>query len=105
MEEASAHSLVGVPVIQGNSKPLRFSKWEPGCHLKKGPFDVQIPVNTHYFAPEVLIIPMKPVLTEITLNGRVRPQPQPSKINTKYGQIEGISAKLIEGSRPPAAFQ
>jgi hypothetical protein len=35
----------------------------------------------------------------------VRPQPQPSKINTKYGQIEGISAKLIEGSRPPAAFQ
>ena len=58
MEEASAHSLVGVPVIQGNSKPLRFSKWEPGCNLKKGPFDVQIPVNTHYFAPEVLIIPM-----------------------------------------------
>ena len=47
----------------------------------------------------------KPGLTEITLNGRVRPQPQPSKINTKYGQIEGISAKLIEGSRPPAAFQ
>ena len=58
MEEASAHNLIGVPVIQGNSKPLRFSKWEPGCHLKKGPFDVQIPVNTNYFAPEVLIIPM-----------------------------------------------
>ena len=58
MEEASAHSLVGVPVIQGNSKPLMFSKWEPGCHLKKGPFDIQIPVNPCYFAPEVLIIPM-----------------------------------------------
>ena len=37
MEEASAHSVVGVPVIQGNSKPLKFSRWEPGCHLKKGP--------------------------------------------------------------------
>jgi 5-formyltetrahydrofolate cyclo-ligase len=35
MEEASAHSLVGVPVIQGNSKPLKFSRWEPGCDLKK----------------------------------------------------------------------
>ena len=58
MEEASAHSLVGVPVIQGNSKPLKFSRWEPGCHLKKGPFDVQIPVNSYYFVPEVLIIPM-----------------------------------------------
>ncbi len=58
MEEASAHSLVGVPVIQGNSKPLKFSGWEPGCHLKKGPFDVQIPVNSNYFVPEVLIIPM-----------------------------------------------
>ena len=58
MEEASAHSLVGVPVIQGNSQPLKFSKWEPGCHLKKGPFDVQIPVNSNYLVPEVLIIPM-----------------------------------------------
>ena len=58
MEEASAHSLVGVPVIQGNSKPLKFSRWEPGCHLEKGPFDVQVPMNSHYFVPEVLIIPM-----------------------------------------------
>ena len=58
MEEASAHSVVGVPVIQGNSKPLKFSRWEPGCHLKKGPFDVQIPANSYYFVPEVLIIPM-----------------------------------------------
>ena len=58
MEEASAHSLVGVPVIQGNSQPLKFSRWEPGCHLKKGPFDVQIPINSNYLVPEVLIIPM-----------------------------------------------
>ena len=58
MEEAFAYSLVGVPVIQGNSKPLKFSRWEPGCHLKKGPFDVQIPVNSNYLVPEVLIIPM-----------------------------------------------
>ena len=58
MEEAAAHSLVGVPVIQGNSKPLKFSRWEPGCHLKKGSFDVQIPMNAHYLIPEVLIIPM-----------------------------------------------
>ena len=58
MEEASAHSLVGVPVIQGKSKPLKFARWAPGCDLKKGPFDVQIPVNSYYFSPEVLIIPM-----------------------------------------------
>ncbi len=58
MEEASAHGLVGVPVIYGNSKPLQFSRWEPGCDLKKGPFDVQIPVNSDHLVPEVLIIPM-----------------------------------------------
>lgn len=58
MEEASAHSVVGVPVIQGNSKPLKFSRWEPGCDLKKGPFDVQIPIHSDYFIPEVLIIPL-----------------------------------------------
>ena len=58
MEEASAHSLVGVPVIQKNTSPLKFSKWEPGCALEKGPFNVQVPVNSYYFEPEVLIIPM-----------------------------------------------
>ena len=58
MEEASSHSLVGVPVIQGSAKPLKFSRWEPGCYLKKGPFGVQIPVNSNYLVPEVLIIPM-----------------------------------------------
>ena len=58
MEEASAHSLVGVPVVQGNSKPLKFARWEPGCVLEKGPFDVQIPVSLNYLVPEVLIIPM-----------------------------------------------
>ena len=58
MEEASAHSLVGVPVIEKKTSPLKFSKWEPGCALEKGPFNVQVPVNSYYFEPEVLIIPM-----------------------------------------------
>ena len=49
MEEASAHSLVGEPVGQGNLTPLKFARWEPGCDLKKGPFDVQIPMNSYYF--------------------------------------------------------
>ena len=31
MEEAAAHGPVGVPVIEAAGKPLKFSRWEPGC--------------------------------------------------------------------------
>ena len=59
MEEASAHSLVGVPVIQRKTHHhLNFLNGNQVAHLEKGPFNVQIPVNSYYLIPEVLIIPM-----------------------------------------------
>lgn len=58
MEEAAAHGVVGVPVITGVGQPLRFSRWEPGCALKDGPFGAQIPVADDFFDPEILIVPL-----------------------------------------------
>lgn len=58
MEEAAAHGPIGVPVIQGAGLPLKFSRWEPGCLLKAGPFGAQVPVVDDYFEPEILIVPL-----------------------------------------------
>ncbi len=58
MEEAAAHGPVGVPVIQGEGLPLRFSRWEPGCVLKDGPFGARIPEVDDFFEPEILIVPL-----------------------------------------------
>lgn len=58
MEEASAHGPVGVPVIEGEGMPLKFSRWEPGCTLREGPFGAQIPAVDDFIEPEILIVPL-----------------------------------------------
>ncbi len=58
MEEAAAHGLVGVPVIERKGLPLRFSRWEPGCALRDGPFGAMVPEMDDFFEPEILIVPL-----------------------------------------------
>lgn len=58
MEEAAAHGPVGVPVIEAAGKPLKFSRWEPGCAMKDGPFGAMIPAIDNFFEPEILIVPL-----------------------------------------------
>ncbi|WP_223228052.1 5-formyltetrahydrofolate cyclo-ligase [Lutimaribacter pacificus] len=58
MEEAAAHGPVGVPVIQGTGLPLRFSRWEPGCALRDGPFGAQVPEVDDWMEPEIVIVPL-----------------------------------------------
>ncbi|MDX1784879.1 MAG: 5-formyltetrahydrofolate cyclo-ligase [Roseovarius sp.] len=58
MEEAAAHGPVGVPVIVGEGLPLKFSRWEPGCAMKDGPFGARIPEADDFFEPEILIVPL-----------------------------------------------
>jgi 5-formyltetrahydrofolate cyclo-ligase len=58
MAEAAAHGLVGVPVIQGRDMPLRFSRWQPDCALRDGPFGASVPQVDDFFEPEILIVPL-----------------------------------------------
>ncbi|MBU2980760.1 5-formyltetrahydrofolate cyclo-ligase [Lentibacter algarum] len=58
MAEAAAHGVVGVPVIQRMGLPLLFSRWEPDCALREGPFGAKIPKVADYFEPEILIVPL-----------------------------------------------
>ncbi|MEM8775803.1 MAG: 5-formyltetrahydrofolate cyclo-ligase [Pseudomonadota bacterium] len=58
MEEAAAHGPVGVPVILGEGQPLKFSRWEPGCAMKDGPFGAMIPEVDDFFEPEIVIVPL-----------------------------------------------
>ncbi|MDU8929588.1 5-formyltetrahydrofolate cyclo-ligase [Alisedimentitalea sp. MJ-SS2] len=58
MEEAAAHGPVGVPVIRGEGQPLEFSRWEPGCALRNGPFGAKVPEVDDFFDPEIVIVPL-----------------------------------------------
>ncbi|NOR32248.1 MAG: 5-formyltetrahydrofolate cyclo-ligase [Sulfitobacter sp.] len=58
MAEASAHGVVGVPVIMGAGQPLQFSRWTPQAAMTSGPFGAQVPVIEDFFEPEILIVPL-----------------------------------------------
>lgn len=58
MAEAAAHGRVGVPVIDGAGRPLKFSRWEPDDALKDGPFGAKTPLEDDFFDPEILIVPL-----------------------------------------------
>jgi 5-formyltetrahydrofolate cyclo-ligase len=49
---------VGVPVIEGAGRPLRFRAWRPGCALVPGPFGVLVPEAGEEVVPEVLVVPL-----------------------------------------------
>lgn len=58
MAEATAYGPVGVPVIQGKDMPLKFSRWQPDCALRDGPFGASVPQVDDFFEPEILIVPL-----------------------------------------------
>lgn len=58
MEEASAHGLVGMPVIQAAGQPLKFRAWTPDCAMIIGEFGAQIPETGDWITPEILIVPL-----------------------------------------------
>ena len=58
MEEAAAHGYVGVPVIIGAGKALKFRAWSPGCAMTAGEFGAQIPEAGDWMTPEIVIVPL-----------------------------------------------
>ena len=58
MTEAAAHGPVGIPVIEGAGRPLKFARWEPEMPLVPGPFGAMIPERPEFMEPEILIVPL-----------------------------------------------
>lgn len=58
MEEAAAYGTVGVPVIIGAGRPLKFRLWEPDCVMIKGEFGAMIPAAGDWMTPQIVIVPL-----------------------------------------------
>ncbi len=58
MQAAAAHGPVCVPVIRAAGRPLVFSRWQPDCTMKHGPFGAMIPDREDLLIPEILIVPL-----------------------------------------------
>jgi 5-formyltetrahydrofolate cyclo-ligase len=58
MAEASAHGVVGVPVIKAAATPLEFALWSPETVMVAGTFKTLIPADVEWMIPEIVIVPL-----------------------------------------------
>ena len=55
--EAEYGRLVGLPVIDRETKQLRFHVWYPGCAMEEDAYGIPKPKGTETFVPELLLVP------------------------------------------------
>lgn len=55
--EAGEDRRIGLPVIDRETKQLRFHVWYPGCPMEEDAFRIPKPKDTEQFHPEMLLVP------------------------------------------------
>ncbi|WP_157271533.1 5-formyltetrahydrofolate cyclo-ligase [Azohydromonas aeria] len=55
--EAEPGRRIGLPVIDRETKQLRFHVWWPGCPMEDDAFGIPKPKDTESFQPELLLVP------------------------------------------------
>lgn len=51
------HRQIGLPVLDRQTKQLRFHVWFPGCPMEEDAYGIPKPKNTDQFTPQLLLIP------------------------------------------------
>ena len=55
--EAESPRRIGLPVINRETKQLRFHVWYPGCPMEDDAYGIPKPKDTEAFEPELLLVP------------------------------------------------
>ena len=55
--EAENHRRIGLPVINRDTKQLRFHTWYPGCEMEEDAYGIPKPKDTEAFEPQLLLVP------------------------------------------------
>lgn len=55
--EADGQRIIGLPVIQRDSKQLNFHAWWPGCPMEEDAYRIPKPKDTPSFEPQLLLVP------------------------------------------------
>ena len=55
--EADPRRRIGLPVIEKETKQLRFHVWYPGCEMEEDAYGIPKPKDTEAFEPQLLLVP------------------------------------------------
>lgn len=55
--EGHARRRIGLPVVDRETKQLRFRVWTPGCEMEEDAYGIPKPKDTEELQPELLLVP------------------------------------------------
>ena len=55
--EGEPHRRIGLPVMNRDTKQLRFHVWYPGCEMEEDAYGIPKPKGTEVFRPQLLLVP------------------------------------------------
>ncbi|MDH4050372.1 MAG: 5-formyltetrahydrofolate cyclo-ligase [Rubrivivax sp.] len=55
--EGEPHRRIGLPVMNRETKQLRFQVWYPGCEMEEDAYGIPKPKGTEAFRPQLLLVP------------------------------------------------
>ncbi|MCK6424516.1 MAG: 5-formyltetrahydrofolate cyclo-ligase [Burkholderiaceae bacterium] len=102
--EAQAQRRIGLPVMDRQTKQLRFHVWYPGCPMEEDAFGILKPKDTEEFHPELLLAPcvgFGPKGVRLGYGGgfydrtlaTLRPRPYTAGIGYGHGYIPWLEAE------------
>jgi len=53
-----AGGSVGLPVVVEKAAPVEFWKWEPGMGMKRGVWNIPVPIKREVLIPDALVVPL-----------------------------------------------
>jgi 5,10-methenyltetrahydrofolate synthetase len=56
--EADDKRRIGLPVIERDTRQLKFHVWYPGCPMELDAYDIPKPKDTEAFDPQLLLVPL-----------------------------------------------
>jgi 5-formyltetrahydrofolate cyclo-ligase len=53
-----AGGVVGLPVVVAQGAPVEFWKWTPGMGMRRGTWNIPVPIEREVLAPDAFIVPL-----------------------------------------------